>query len=79
MVLIDVYSLPSKPTGAFMTTAKQLIAYLRTIPENTKILVLHKDRDNEQETYFKDLSLAESKMFNTGEVGSELYLFGERY
>lgn len=62
-----------------MTTAKQLIAYLSTIPENTKILVLHKDRDYEGETYFKDVDLNESKMFNTGVVDSELYLFGKRY
>jgi hypothetical protein len=62
-----------------MTTARQLIAYLQTIPEDTKITVLHKDRDNKQETYYKDLSLNESKMFYTGGVvGSELYLIGER-
>jgi len=60
-----------------MTTAKQLIAFLKTLPEDTRIFVLDSfvDKDFNTVPGFKDLCLDGSITLRSP---SELYLVGKK-
>ena len=56
-----------------MTTVKQLIDFLNTIPEDAKIMVMTQGGEDE-DTYWSNLNLSEIQLSNIGDDDVRLYL-----